>query len=170
VKVFTYTNYYAASKQDNFIGVDDLSGRVILLVEDNPDHEFLTIRALQKYGLAEKIIVARDGEEALRLLLGDSSEMTARAIIPNLILLDLKLPKLDGFEVLRQFRAANRSHWIPIVVLTSSDEEIDMVRAYSLGANSYIRKPIDFTQFMEIAKQLGHYWLVLNEGPSGQFK
>jgi CheY-like chemotaxis protein len=133
--------------------------KMILLVEDDPDHELLTIRALKKSNIANDIRVARDGEEAIGLLLGED------AIQPQVILLDLKLPKIDGLEVLRRIRANEVTRMLPVVVLTSSDEESDVVRSYQLGVNSYIRKPVNFNDFAEATRQLGMYWLVLNECP-----
>ncbi|HEV2117834.1 MAG TPA: response regulator [Terriglobales bacterium] len=138
----------------------------ILLVEDNPDHEALTIRALKKAHVMNEIIVAHDGAEALELLFGAEGDPGRRPIeLPQLMLLDLKLPKVDGLEVLRRLREDPRTRLIPVVVLTSSDEEGDVVNSYRLGANSYVCKPVDFVQFMEATKQLGLYWLVLNEVP-----
>ncbi len=133
--------------------------KLILLVEDDPDHEALTIRALKKSNMANDVRVARDGEEAINLLLGPN------AIKPQVILLDLKLPKLDGLEVLKRIRENNATRTLPVVVLTSSDEERDVVRSYQLGVNSYIRKPVNFNDFAEATRQLGMYWLVLNECP-----
>lgn len=133
--------------------------KLILLVEDDPDHELLTIRALKKSNIANDIRVARDGEEAIQLLFSDS------AIQPQVILLDLKLPKVDGLEVLRRIREHENTRMLPVVVLTSSDEERDVVRSYQLGVNSYIRKPVNFSDFAEATRQLGMYWLVLNECP-----
>ena len=133
------------------------STKLILLVEDDPDHELLTIRALKKSNIANEVRVARDGEEAVNLLFGEN------AISPQVILLDLKLPKLDGLEVLRRIRTGESTRLLPVVVLTSSDEERDVVRSYQLGVNSYIRKPVDFNDFAEATRQLGMYWLVLNE-------
>jgi CheY-like chemotaxis protein len=135
------------------------SAKLILLVEDDPDHELLTIRALKKSNIANDIRVARDGEEALELLFGEN------AIHPQVVLLDLKLPKIDGLEVLRRIRQNDGTRLLPVVVLTSSDEERDVVRSYQLGVNSYIRKPVKFTDFAEATRQLGMYWLVLNECP-----
>ena len=135
------------------------NAKQILLVEDDPDHELLTIRALKKANIANIVRVARDGEEALTMLLA------ADAVLPQVVLLDLKLPKLDGVEVLRQIRANAVTRLLPIVVLTSSDEERDVIRSYELGVNSYIRKPVNFADFAEATRQLGMYWLVLNECP-----
>ena len=135
----------------------------ILLVEDNPDDEDLTIRALRQNRIANAVVVARDGEEALRLLLGTGPD--AAPPLPEVVLLDLKLPKVDGLEVLRRLRAEPRTRLLPVVVLTSSREDRDLVEAYALGANSYVRKPVDFAQFVEAVRQLGLYWLVLNEPP-----
>jgi len=139
--------------------MSDMS-KIILLVEDNPDDEALTIRGLRKNNLANDIVVARDGVEALDYLFGTGGKTP---IIPTLILLDLKLPKLDGLEVLRRIRADDRTKLLPVVVLTSSTEERDVVESYGLGANSYVRKPVDFEEFMEAARQLQMYWLMLNE-------
>lgn len=133
--------------------------RLILLVEDDPDHELLTIRALKKSNITHDVRVARDGEEAVEALFGPN------AIRPQLILLDLKLPKIDGLEVLRRIRDNSATSMLPVVVLTSSDEERDVVRSYKLGVNSYIRKPVNFNDFAEATRQLGMYWLVLNECP-----
>ncbi len=138
----------------------------ILLVEDNPDHEALTIRALKKAHVLNDIVVAHDGAEALELLFGVEGDPGRPPVpLPQLLLLDLKLPKVDGLEVLRRVRETPRTKLIPVVVLTSSDEEGDVVTSYRLGANSYVCKPVDFVQFMEATKQLGLYWLVLNEAP-----
>ncbi len=133
--------------------------KLILLVEDDPDHEALTIRALKKSNMANEVRVARDGEEAVTLLCGPTP------IKPQVILLDLKLPKLDGLEVLKRIRECDDTRTLPVVVLTSSDEERDVVRSYQLGVNSYIRKPVNFSDFAEATRQLGMYWLVLNECP-----
>jgi len=137
--------------------------KTILLVEDDSDHELLTIRALRKANIANEIRVARDGEEALDLLFGSDDQ--ALKTSPQVVLLDLKLPKIDGLEVLRRIRENERTQMLPVVVLTSSDEESDIVRSYRLGVNSYIRKPVNFTEFAEATRQLGMYWLVLNECP-----
>jgi two-component system response regulator len=144
----------------------EANNRTILLVEDNPHDEALTLRALRKEGLAEHVVVVRDGAEALALLLGDGAATDPEAgFVPAVILLDLKLPKVDGLEVLRQVRADARTRLLPIVVLTSSKEERDMIESYTLGCNSYIRKPVDFVQFGAAVQQLGLYWLVLNVAP-----
>jgi two-component system, response regulator len=141
-----------------------IKDRSILLIEDDPDHELLTIRALRKANIVNEIHVARDGEEALTLLFGSGTQ-EAPAELPQVILLDLKLPKIDGLEVLRRIRDTKRTQLLPVVILTSSDEETDIVRSYKLGANSYIRKPVNFHEFAEATRQLGVYWLVLNECP-----
>ena len=143
-----------------------MQNKVVLLVEDNPDDEALTLRALRKHNLANEIVVARDGQEALDYLFAEG-EYSGRdtSHLPQVILLDLKLPKVDGLQVLERLRAAENTRHVPVVVLTSSNEEQDMVRSYDLGANSYVRKPVDFEQFLEAARQLGLYWLVLNEVP-----
>lgn len=141
-----------------------MQSKAILLVEDNPDDEELTVRALRKNNLANDIFVARDGVEALDYLFGSGAHAGRDArLTPQVILLDLKLPKLDGLGVLRRIRADERTKFIPVVILTSSNEERDMIDSYGLGANSYVRKPVDFIQFTDAARQLGLYWLVLNE-------
>jgi CheY-like chemotaxis protein len=132
----------------------------ILLVEDDPDHVELAMRALDKNGVANNVHVARDGAEALEYLFGGS--MSA---LPEVVLLDLKLPKVSGMDVLRQIRENERTRFLPVVILTSSDEEQDLVRSYELGVNSYIRKPVSFVEFAEAIRQLGAYWLVLNQSP-----
>ncbi len=139
---------------------------VILLVEDNPRDETLTLRALEKSNVANRVVVARDGVEALDYLLA-RGDYAGRDIedTPQVILLDLKLPKMDGLEVLSEIRSDPRIKLIPVVILTSSLEEQDMVRGYGLGANSYIRKPVDFRQFTEAVRQLGMYWLLMNQPP-----
>lgn len=146
-----------------------MQNKVVLLVEDNPDDEALTLRALRKHNLANEIVVARDGQEALDYLLGEGQFSNRDTnILPQVILLDLKLPRVDGLQVLKRLRAEDHTRHVPVVVLTSSTQEQDMVRSYDLGANSYVRKPVDFEQFLEAARQLGLYWLVLNEVPYGR--
>jgi two-component system, response regulator len=143
-----------------------LEERTILLVEDNPDDVKLTERALKKAHILNKLVVAKDGIEALDYLFG-TGPWANRDIndVPQIILLDLKLPKIDGMEVLKRIRAASHTRLVPVVVLTSSNEEKDLTNGYSLGANSYIRKPVNFNQFAEAVHQLGLYWLVLNVPP-----
>jgi two-component system response regulator len=138
----------------------------ILLIEDNPDDEDLTLRALQQNRIKNAVVVARDGAEALDYLFGTGKYASRDAnIIPHIVLLDLKLPKVDGLEVLRRLRADPRTRLLPVIILTSSNEEQDKLEGYSLGANSYVRKPVDFVQFIEAVKQLGLFWLLLNEKP-----
>jgi len=139
---------------------------IILLVEDNPDDVELTMRAFRKNNIANKVVVARDGVEALDYLFcqGAFADRAARDA-PRLILLDLKLPKLDGLEVLERLRADERTSLIPVVILTSSKEEQDHVSSYKNGANSYVRKPVDFNQFVEAVRHIGLYWLLINEPP-----
>ncbi len=141
-----------------------MPNKIIMLVEDNADDEALTVRALKKNNISNAIVVVRDGAQALEYLFAtgtysgrDVSEM------PQLILLDLKLPKVDGLEVLRRLRADDRTRLLPVVILTSSKEERDLMEGYRLGANSYIRKPVDFVQFADAVNQLKLYWLVLNQ-------
>lgn len=144
-----------------------MSEKVILLVEDNPDDEELSILAFEQSRIANEMAVVRDGQEALDYLLGTAANAGKDARpLPALVLLDLKLPKVDGLDVLRQLRADPRTRRLPIVVLTSSREEEDLLSSYDLGANSYVRKPVDFAQFAEALKQLQMYWLVLNESPT----
>jgi two-component system response regulator len=138
--------------------------RVILLVEDNPMDEALTLRAFRRSNILNPVVIARDGVEALDVLFARGAH-EGRRIQPMLVLLDLKLPKLDGLDVLRALRDDPRTSSIPVVVLTSSAEERDIVSSYRLGANSYVRKPVDFEQFVDAVRQLGLYWLVLSEGP-----
>jgi len=139
--------------------------RVILLVEDNPDDETLTLRAFAKNNITNPVVVAHDGAEALDYLFDEKIHAAGAAGLPILTLLDLKLPKIDGLGVLRQLRADPRTKLLPVVILTSSGEEQDLIDGYGLGANSYIRKPVDFAQFMDAVRQLGLYWLVLNTPP-----
>jgi CheY-like chemotaxis protein len=134
----------------------------ILLVEDDPDDEVLTLRALRRAQVGNAVLVARDGVEALDRLLGDGAGPRE---IPQVVLLDLKLPKIDGLEVLRRLRADERTRLLPVVVLTSSSEERDLVESYRLGANSYVRKPVDFGEFAEAVGRLGLYWLLVNQPP-----
>ncbi len=142
------------------------TNRNILLVEDNPDDVELTLRALKQYNIRNEISVVRDGAEALDYLFatGTYSKRDATTM-PTVVILDLKLPKVDGLEVLQRMRADERTKLVPVVILTSSTEEQDMINGYKFGANSYVRKPVDFTQFVEAARQLGLYWLVINEPP-----
>ncbi|HAR63094.1 MAG: response regulator [Candidatus Margulisiibacteriota bacterium] len=139
--------------------------KIIMLVEDNHDDEELTIRALNKNKIASEIIVARDGAEALSYF---EKAKADNLEFPKVILLDLKLPKIDGLEVLRHIREDDSTKLIPVVILTSSNEEKDIVECYNLKANSYIRKPVDFSQFVETIRQLGVYWVLLNEVPSNK--
>jgi two-component system response regulator len=140
--------------------------KCILLVEDNPDDAALAMRALRSNRIANAVVHADDGEAARDYLFG-LADHAGRDVcdVPQLILLDLKLPKLDGMEVLRRVRADDRTRFVPVVVLTSSDEEEDMVRSYGLGANSFIRKPVDFDEFMDVIRQTSVYWLIVNEAP-----
>lgn len=136
----------------------------ILLVEDNPDDEALTIRAFRKNKIENEIVVAHDGVEALDFLFGTGAYVGRDPMqLPQVVLLDLKLPRVDGLEVLRRIRADARTRLLPVVILTSSKEEQDVISGYSLGANSYVRKPVDFEEFVAAARQLGLYWLLLNE-------
>ncbi len=143
-----------------------MNSKVILLVEDNPDDEVLTIDALEANHIGNEVIVARNGVEALDYLFATGQykgkSMTA---LPAVVLLDLKLPKIDGLEVLRRIRADERTHLLPVVILTSSNEDEDRLKGYGLGANSYVRKPVDFDEFIRTAGQLGLYWLLLNQSP-----
>ena len=143
-----------------------MENKVILLVEDNPDDEALTLRALKKNNIQNEVVVARDGAEALDYIFG-TGDYAGRdpADVPTVVLLDLKLPKVDGLEVLRRIRADERTKRLPVVILTSSKEEQDVIDGYNLYANSYVRKPVNFDAFLEAARQLGLYWLLLNEPP-----
>jgi two-component system response regulator len=140
--------------------------KVILLVEDNPDDEMLTIRALKKNKILNEVVVAHDGPEALDYLFGTGKYAHRdMSVHPQVVLLDLNLPKLSGLDVLKRIRAEESTRLLPVVILTTSNEEKDLLGSYSLGANSYIRKPVDFEQFSEAIRQLGMYWLVLNRAP-----
>jgi two-component system response regulator len=139
--------------------------KVILLVEDNPDDEALTLRAFAKNNISNRIVVVRDGAEALDWLFRRGHHAERGELDLQVVLLDLKLPKVDGLEVLRQMREDPRTHLLPVVILTSSKEESDLLRGYELRANSYIRKPVDFARFVEAVREIGMYWLVLNEPP-----
>lgn len=136
-----------------------MTGTLIALIEDNADDEALTMRALKKHGIANHIVVLRDGVEALAFLLAPDKPL------PQLVLLDLNLPRINGLEVLERLRSDSRTKLLPVVILTSSNEERDLINGYRLGANSYVRKPVDFVQFSEAVHQLGLYWLVLNQTP-----
>jgi DNA-binding response OmpR family regulator len=139
-----------------------MNDNIILLVEDNPDDEALTMRALKNNNLSNELVVARDGAQALEYLLSDSHPL------PALVLLDLKLPKIDGLEVLRRLRTDARTRLVNVVILTGSEQESDLVAGYNLGANSYVQKPVDFEQFTEAVRQLGLYWLVVNKTPKAK--
>jgi two-component system response regulator len=145
--------------------VDD---RVILLVEDNPDDQALTLRALKANNIMNPVVLVEDGAQALDYLFGTGGYADRdTSVQPQVVLLDLKLPKVDGLEVLKRLRADRRTRLLPVVILTSSKEDRDVVNGYSLGANSYIRKPVDFSEFREAVRQLGLYWLLLNVPPPG---
>lgn len=141
-----------------------MNKRSILLVEDNPNDEFLTLRALTKRNVSNEVVVARDGVEALDYLFGTGAYAGRDpAELPLVMLLDLKLPKVDGLEVLRRVRSDKRTQLLPVVILTSSNEELDVINGYKLGTNSFVQKPVDFTAFVDAVGQLGLYWLMLNE-------
>lgn len=142
--------------------------KVILLVEDNPDDEELTRRALERNNIRNEVVIARDGAEALDLLFATGPRSGQAPVVPTVVLLDLKLPKIDGLEVLKRIRADDRTRLVPVVILTSSKQEQDLIEGYASGANSYVRKPVDFAKFVEAVKQLGLYWLVINEHPPAQ--
>lgn len=138
----------------------------VMLVEDNPSDEKLTVRALRTGNLGNEVVVTRDGAEALDYLFATGAHAgRAASELPTLVLLDLNLPKVDGLEVLRRIRADERTRLLPVVVLTSSDQDEDVISSYSLGANAYVRKPVDFAAFIEAAKTLGLFWMLLNESP-----
>ncbi len=143
------------------------ANKTVLLVEDNPDDELLALRALRKNGIEQGISVVRDGAEALDFLFGrgEYKDRTSEEL-PTVVLLDLNLPKLSGLEVLKQLRSREETRYLPVVLLTTSKEEQDMISGYSFGANSFICKPVDYDQFFEAIEQLGRYWLLLNESPS----
>jgi len=141
------------------------AGKIVLLVEDNADDELLTIRAFRKNNLRNEIVVARDGVEALDYLFATGAHVGRAPGLPEMVLLDLKLPRLDGLEVLRRIRADHRTALLPVVILTSSKQEEDLLKSYELGANSYVRKPVEFEAFVEAVRNLGLYWLVVNEAP-----
>lgn len=143
-----------------------MNEKTILLVEDNPDDEELTLRALKKNNILNQVKIVRDGAEALDYLFCQGAYAGRDASLqPAVTLLDLKLPKVEGLEVLKRLRADERTRLLPVVILTSSREEQDLISGYRLGANSYIRKPVDFTKFMEAVRQVGLYWLMMNEPP-----
>ena len=145
-----------------------MRNKTTLLVEDNPDDELLTLRALKKNGVLNEVVVARDGVEALDYLFATGAHSGRDpGVMPQLILLDLKLPRVDGLEVLKRLRSDERTRLLPVVILTSSREQQDMLDGYGLGANSYVRKPVNFEQFVRAVEQLKLYWLVLNEAPPG---
>lgn len=141
-----------------------MNNDVILLVEDNPDDIALALRALKKNNLGKQVIVARDGAEALQYLFGQGQVDASSNPLPELIMLDLKLPKVNGLEVLKQLRSNDRTRHLPVVIMTTSNERQDIINCYDSGANSYIRKPVDFAKFYEVIKQISTYWLGLNEG------
>ena len=141
-----------------------MQDKVILLVEDNADDELLTLRALKKNNIRNEVVVARDGSEALDYLFGTGIHAGRDlSVMPQIILLDLKLPKVDGFEVLNRVRSSQATKLLPVVILTTSNEDQDRIRGYGLGANSFVRKPVEFDKFIEAVRQLGLYWLILNE-------
>src|SRR5438874_1007109 len=143
-----------------------MATKVILLVEDNPDDEALTLRALHKHNVTNQVVITRDGAEAIDWLFRTGQHANRETnVTPQVILLDLKLPKIDGLEVLRRIRNDDRTKLLPVVILTSSKEEEDILNGYRLGANSYVRKPVDFVEFTDAVRQLGLFWLLLNEPP-----
>ena len=143
-----------------------MKSEIILLVEDNPDDEELTLMALEKNNILNEVVVARDGEAALDFLFGNGPpSSSSHKALPALVLLDLKLPKVNGLEVLQQIRGNGRTRLLPVVILTSSNEDKDVIESYSLGCNSYVRKPVNFAMFVEATRQLGLYWLLLNQSP-----
>lgn len=145
--------------------MSEANNKTVLLVEDNPDDEALTLRAFKRNNIANTVDVARDGAQALDYLFKTGAYADRPGGLPQVVLLDLKLPKIDGLEVLRRLRADPRTKKLPVVVLTSSREDQDVIASYDLGVNSYVRKPVDFAQFSEAVRVLGFYWLMLNEAP-----
>lgn len=139
--------------------------KIILLVEDNPTDEKLTVRAFKKAGIANEVVVVRDGAEALDYVFATGPHAGRSPDLPSIVLLDLKLPRIEGLEVLRRIRAVELTKLLPVIILTSSKEDEDIARSYSLGANAYVRKPVEFAEFVEAAKTLGLFWLLLNEPP-----
>jgi len=164
IQTFFILTAFLAKIQHGFALIYNMTKKIILLVEDNPDDEELTLMAFEQSGIDTEMVVVRDGAEALDYLLGAENYIHQNfRELPALILLDLKLPKIGGLEVLQRLRAEVRTQFIPVVVLTTSTEDEDLVNSYRLGCNSYIRKPVDFTQFMDAARQMSIYWLHLNE-------
>ncbi len=146
--------------------IGEYTGKAILLVEDNPDDRELTLLALKEANITSEVVICGDGEEALDFLFANGKHAGRDTrVMPQVILLDLKLPKVDGLEVLKHLRADERTKLLPVVILTSSLEERDLIASYSNHANSYVRKPVDFARFIDVSRQLGLYWLVLNEAP-----
>jgi len=145
-----------------------MTDKVILLVEDNHRDEALVLRAFKKNNIVNTVVVARDGVEALDILFGMGKHAGSEPLTPQIVMLDLKLPKIDGLEVLQRIRANARTHRLPVVIFTSSNEQEDMIKSYELGANSYVRKPVDFENFVEATRQLGLYWLVMNQLPPAE--
>jgi CheY-like chemotaxis protein len=143
-----------------------MDDKVILLVEDNADDEVLTLRALKKNNIRNDVVIARDGSEALDYLFGTGVHADRElTVMPQIILLDLKLPRVDGFEVLHRVRSNEATKLLPVVILTTPNQDQDRIRGYGLGANSFVRKPVEFDKFIEAVRQLGLYWLILNEAP-----
>lgn len=144
--------------------------KLILLIEDNTSDIELTRRALQKSHVANELVVLEDGQDALDYFFGDTNDVEREKQMPTLILLDLKLPRVDGLQVLKEIRSHKETKYLPVVILTTSNEERDIVESYNLGANSYIRKPVDFNQFVEAVQSLGLYWLVINQPPPSNLR
>jgi two-component system response regulator len=157
-----------ADAMPQIVGRREMDENIILLVEDNARDEALTLRALKKNNIVNRVVIARDGVEALDFLFGTGPHLGRdTSQLPQMMLLDLKLPKIDGLEVLQRLRADQRTRRLPVIVFTSSSEEADLIKSYNLGANSYVRKPVEFEQFLEATRQLGLYWLVLNQVAPG---